>query len=142
MTDSKRAGLRRLHEAATPGPWEAQSTSWPRTRQKGEWWQIWAQHQGGRTLIADIARTDTPSDKELAQDRANGSFIAAARAAVPALLDEVDALRAAGRALLPTDNDEHCRWCGWCWRWDRDNHDANEPDCPRSTMRALLGARK
>lgn len=78
MTAEERAELRRLAEAATPGPWKVEEYE--------EW------DDSGRRLCWYV---DMPGNEDstvlLEMDAA---FIAAARTAVPALLDEVDQLRA------------------------------------------------
>ena len=76
LTPEQRAAIEALAEAATPGPWWADS------------WEIY----GG---TEDTPRYDEDGDKvwiaescagDWGQDTANGKFIAAARTAVPALL--------------------------------------------------------
>lgn len=80
-TPEKRAELRRLADAATPGPWEAESYD-------TDGWRgvIWGDTgaEGAPRLGADMPLADA-------------KFCAAARTAVPALLDEVERLEAALR---------------------------------------------
>ena len=68
---------RKLADAATPGPWEEVAES-------GEWWIT------GPDIFNDVVMTSDAS--EISQ--ADADFICAARAAVPALLAEVERLRA------------------------------------------------
>ena len=85
MTPDRIKGLRRLCDAATPGPWDNEKCEWvyakvPRGRPNGE---MIAQALGG------------PSGKNLTREQCiqNAAFIAAARTAMPELLDEVSRLR-------------------------------------------------
>lgn len=68
---------RKLADAATPGPWEEVAES-------GEWWIT------GPDIYNDAVMTTNAS--EISQ--ADADFICAAREAVPALLAEVERLRA------------------------------------------------
>jgi hypothetical protein len=81
MTDEQLANLRRLADAATPGPWEF-SWSWqkPRNKPEHEAWSQGPTHSGGG--LASCAPQ--------AEDDAR--FIVAARDAVPALLDDLAAM--------------------------------------------------
>ena len=80
MTQQELDALKALADSATPGPWEEVATS-------GEWWIT------GPDIFQDaVMRID---DAELSQ--VDAAFIAAARAAVPALIAEVERLRAAIR---------------------------------------------
>lgn len=83
-----RAALRRLAEAASPGPWRA---CWygPNEPTMLERVQIHAPDDEG-PLIADFFTGGEEAPKQ--QD--NAEFIAAARTAVPALLDALDAAEA------------------------------------------------
>ena len=73
MTADERAALRALAEAATPGPWE-----------RGDW-HIWSKADGVSREVCGMGGWEHRDD---------GAFIAAARAAVPALLDALDAAEA------------------------------------------------
>lgn len=80
MTNEERAELARLAEAATPGPWESRphdDDDYPTYDVYAE--AMWSQIE--RFVADDLAPADA-------------AFIAAARTAVPALLDENAALRA------------------------------------------------
>ena len=77
MTPEQLAALKALADAATPGPWEEVAES-------GEWWIT------GPDIYNDAVMTTNAS--EISQ--ADADFICAARAAVPALLAEVERLRA------------------------------------------------
>lgn len=77
MTPEQLAALKALADAATPGPWEEVAES-------GEWWIT------GPDIYNDAVMTTNAS--EISQ--ADADFICAAREAVPALLAEVERLRA------------------------------------------------
>lgn len=79
MTQAELDALKALANAATPGPWghwlhQVGGADW-----RGQWY-----------LLADVYGSDNMGD-EAAK---NAAFIAASRAAVPALLAEVERLRA------------------------------------------------
>ena len=84
--------LRELCAKATPGPWE--SNVWIET--DGDEWR--ATGPGHDEHASDYGSEPGGPDEQAAQ--ADAAFIAAARTAVPALLDECDALRAALREAL------------------------------------------
>ena len=97
MTSEELAAIKALADAATPGPWV-----W----EEGEEPDSMSGAVGGR-----IIRTDMGYYGPEAADRA---FIAAGRTAVPALLAEVERLRALVReAYLEGANDES--WNAFDW---------------------------
>lgn len=125
MTENERADLRRLHEAATPGPWvhttDAMTGSeWGYIRpgvSAAPLAQMWRNH--GR-LMPDA------------------EFIAAARTAVPALLDEVEGLRAVLVELEVYAPDWYdCDHCSLLVPRPADN-EGHAADCPVTRARALL----
>ena len=84
MTEDERERLRALYEAATPGPWEAAVDShapWNGKR------IAWVETTSTSCPVADVPNSD--------RARADAAFIATARTAVPALLDENARLREA-----------------------------------------------
>lgn len=98
MTREERERLRRLAEAATPGPWVVRNWhDWSSVIHEGASWRAVAGRIG-----EDLAE---PKDGQRSLDAA---FIAAARSAVPALLDEVDRLRELLEYVLD------CPPCGEC----------------------------
>ncbi|WP_347042040.1 hypothetical protein [Brachybacterium nesterenkovii] len=121
MTPDEMTRLRALADAATPGPWEFQP------------WSTCPLPSGDykeSILLANAAH-----DGEIVRELGNqdGDFIAAARTAVPDLLDEVEALRARidkvraehgelvfGADLADPIHTGECEWCGCstaypCW---------------------------
>lgn len=82
------AGLRELEEAATEGPWWAVVVPAPWLRHRDPEDASWTVDSGARMVVLD---TGWFKDPQAEQDAA---FIAAARNALPALLDEVQRLRA------------------------------------------------
>lgn len=105
MTAVELKELRALCEAATKGEWFADDHDSDGNA------HVWGSDGDG------ICKTNNPTDAD-----ANAAFIAAARTAVPALLDEVERLRAAlatiersgapGGSILARRADGHA--CGWC----------------------------
>lgn len=89
MTDDEIKRLRVLCQAATPQPWTITHESDGSIRVEGP-------------LLAQPAR--------YCRNKADATFIAVARGAVPALLDEVERLRAAWRTNQERDN--HPETCG------------------------------
>lgn len=96
MTDH--AELRRLAEAATPGPWrDVKSQAWVSRNSQGP------SDKTGSVLIAVCGKM---KDRELVRFnadrwRANAAFIAAANPiAILALLDEVERLRASLETIM------------------------------------------
>ena len=84
MTEEQLTELRRLAEAATPGPW---------------WIEGYASMFGVFTNNTDEQPEticDLPDDSDYSQN--NAAFIVAARAAVPALIAEVERLQVAWSA--------------------------------------------
>ena len=82
MTQQELDALKALADAATPGPWEEVAES-------GEWWITSASDETASLyVIPDTGLTN----------QADVDFIAAARAAVPALLAEVERLQVAWSA--------------------------------------------
>lgn len=85
MSDDQMAAIRALCDAATPGPWK--------------WWTScsWRRLKSDRAGVSlSVAEPFVASDghPDLDIKEADQAFIAAARTAVPALLDEVERLRA------------------------------------------------
>jgi hypothetical protein len=80
ITDEQLAQWRALVDAATPGPWSEREDS-----EAPAWRVIWSDDYSG----LDVARV-VPW---MTHVEFNAAFIAAAREAVPALLDEVERLR-------------------------------------------------
>lgn len=76
------ARLRELADAATPGPWCT------------DIWEIYQGTEYQPGISEWIGETCRGRVEGLAQDKADASFVAAAREAVPALLAEVERLRA------------------------------------------------
>lgn len=75
MTNDELKRLRELADAATPGPWRASGSIVRAGTAPGEGPIV---HEGGRVTDASMANAD---------------LIAAARAALPALLDEIERLQ-------------------------------------------------
>lgn len=91
MTDADLRKIREASDRATPGPWFGPrvTPAWP----PGEWGVYEADEETGEVIPhALIARMEDVGD-DTARD--NAAFVAVARGAVPALLDEVAALRIA-----------------------------------------------
>ena len=92
------ASLRALCAAATPGPWNDR------------------RHADGGDVFGCCAHVDTPSTqggRSLLEGltRADAAFIAAARTALPAALDEIERLRAAWRTVnAPDEHQDPCRF--------------------------------
>ena len=88
MTDKiDRAELRRLCEAATPGPWQ--------------WVKDGCECFARGIHIHETYEDDPPIVRlENFREEENAAFIAAARTAIPALLDALDAAEARERRLL------------------------------------------
>src|SRR5690349_6008569 len=78
---------RETRQGFTPGPWRADSSTFPRIGQVGEWWAVYegdADHDEGE-LIAEISRTAGGSIRDVERERANARLIAAAPALYEAL---------------------------------------------------------
>lgn len=95
MSEIDRAELRRLAEAASPGPWAVSDDT-----KRGRPYCVdtpWSDATGsGLNLIAEVhegAPRETLAETDNAKG-ANAAFIAASRTAVPALLDALDAAEA------------------------------------------------
>ena len=110
MTAVEAVHLRKLCEAATPGPWETYD------ERNRTWWVDSSNTPESRTTGA-VAET---GEHELGPEDA--AFIAASRTALPACLDEIERLRAALREAceaidenteMMTDSPLHRRWAGW-----------------------------
>lgn len=69
MTHEQRAELRRLAEAATPGPWEL----WD-----GCSWRRFGSVTTGRTIVEPIVYSERDRHPDLKVTKADGAFIAAA----------------------------------------------------------------
>ena len=79
MTQQELAALKALADAATPGPWEEVAES-------GEWWI---------TSASEVTASLYVIPDTGLMNQADVDFIAASRAAVPALIAEVERLQAA-----------------------------------------------
>lgn len=88
-TPTGRAALRKMAAAATPGPWDG-TQCWRDLAEDDKTW-LWG--------------ASTPVSPNQEQAKADAAFVAAARTAMPAALDELDrlttALAAAREALRP-----------------------------------------
>lgn len=84
LSKEQRDELRRLHEATTPGPWLTDDGT---ARLGGA---VFVIHQGRREQVAML--TGVP--EELGSIAGNAALVAAARNALPALLDAADELEA------------------------------------------------
>lgn len=90
LTKSDREDIRARAQAATPGPWEKADAG---TREKGRYRkaEVFVRRPGDDVAIAsDILDPDTSKFSD-----ANGTFIAAARTDIPALIATIDTLTAA-----------------------------------------------
>lgn len=86
MSPQELAELRRLCEAATPGPW----TSSLRGKPEAEGWELGAHVQGGQYPIANC---HSGYNKNGYGHHIDSVFIATSREAIPKLLDEVERLQ-------------------------------------------------
>lgn len=128
-TREERDELRKLSDEAYPGPW----AHWP----EAGWIEVTADNHA--TVIAGQVRPRLGFEGEIYvdNDEPTAAFIATARTAVPALLDDVDRLTErldAVRAIHTPDPDsfpcpEGC--CGFC--------EACGMPTPCPTIRAFLG---
>lgn len=104
LTPAEMAELRRLHEAGTPGEWRAnKAVTWcGGTRRVVEHYV----HRDGDdvSIAAEIA---DPVTGEMSED--NARLVAAARNAIPRLLDLVEQLRA---ELAKTERADELEWMG------------------------------
>jgi hypothetical protein len=85
MSPEERAALRVLAEAATPGPWEVERYWWKLGSSRGmpdSWWLGIEARGAVCGTVAQALEDD--------EAKADAAFIAAARTAVPALLDALD----------------------------------------------------
>lgn len=92
MTPERLAELRRLADAATPGPW-----AWEATSQQDNSWCVGTTdppHEGEVVTDDDTVVVDWVAESGNAERLADAAFLAASRTAVPDLLDEVERLRA------------------------------------------------
>jgi hypothetical protein len=136
MTENERADLRRLAEVATPGPWINSGQTY---NNDAEWFNNIHDVDHQLSMYGQFGI--------FAQHETDAEFICAARQAVPALLDEVDALRAlvaefAGRNITIWDEEQQMHFCPWCWCGKSDELDTeieHAGDCLKSRGRALLG---
>lgn len=101
MDTSERTRLRALCEAATPGPWHTEA--------------------GGVVVRADgrqvAAVTPCGGSESLTERDARAELFAAARTALPAALDALDAVErelAADEAALTAAQQEHAERAAWC----------------------------
>lgn len=89
LTDARRAEIRARERAATPGPWKWTNGSWGSLHD-----------DGGETVIGSWVDEDSVLHSlEVDPGPANAAFIAHARADVPDLLDENEALIRANARL-------------------------------------------
>jgi hypothetical protein len=88
-------------ERFTPEPWHADSTTFPRIGQAGEWWAIYAAGEEGE-LIAEIARTANGDDRDIERERANARLIAAS----PAMFN----LLREAKMLMPLGTKKRADW--------------------------------
>lgn len=102
MTIPDRAYLRKLAENATPGPWEAVGTG----VSGGDHWYVCADHEA----IMSVSSQDGSNEDER---QPLAEFIAAARTAVPSLLDENAELRTRIQAVRDMHNANGVRWVGF-----------------------------
>lgn len=104
LTDAKLAEWRKLCEAATAGPWYARDCEF-----MGEGTGCW-HAQLRRASVEEEKAAGQPDEMTLfgttSCTEEDAHFIAAAREAVPALLDEVERLR---KRLLTAAGDDLCR---------------------------------
>lgn len=98
MSPAEIAALRKLADAATPGPWAVED-------ERGE---VVTRHWQGETPVV----CGPPRARGWDLDPEDAAFIAAARTAVPALLDEVERLRTALRCLHATVRGYECESFG------------------------------
>lgn len=81
MTDEEIRRLRTLCEAATPGPWQVAEYD------GDDWTCDYKIESGSGTVLAG------PSIRHAGKVQSNATFIAEARTALPAALDEIERLR-------------------------------------------------
>lgn len=93
LTEERLAELRRLCEAATPGPWSVRGDARPDYYGNCYWWIRGP--EGYRYVVCN----DAQSAEGGVTRREDAEFIAAAREALPALIDEVGRLRRRVEAL-------------------------------------------
>jgi hypothetical protein len=101
VDDNELAELRALAEKATPGAWEAIADS----DDPDEWWVT----AGPRWFTSPAGRRQFGMERiiDLAEEnfnQADAAFIAAARTAVPALLDQLAVQRAVNAGLVDARN--------------------------------------
>ena len=106
MSRKEREALRELCAKATPGPWRGARDE----QDANQWWGKFPQNAPECVVLTDEEKVDgeepwpicSTSDDGLAteQESANAHFIAAARTALPQLLDEHEELLRRVRELL------------------------------------------
>lgn len=96
--DTSTAAIAKLLDGVTPGPWRVDGPSWNQI--------IWSSHDNRVCFMAHSNGMDV--DRDLAA----ASFIAAARALVPALMAERDDLRAKLDAAVKALEKLHHAVCG------------------------------
>lgn len=111
MTDDELKKLRALAGAATPGPWIAQPDNDAGPARVGslatdEWFVSVDRHNGGKEYRDGWIERWVPKENA----NATAAFIAVARTAVPALLDEVERLRATCEGLRVEVERWETRW--------------------------------
>jgi hypothetical protein len=107
MTDTKK--LRELLAAATPGPWVAVRQLATASRNRAAVFRDETAVPGGeitcpalvrgKSKICDLGKTPMSSGGPTWENNRNAALIVAAVNSLPALLDELEALRAAGDAV-------------------------------------------
>jgi regulator of replication initiation timing len=95
MTDEQLKELRRLADAATPGPWEVECGVSTRS--------AWSIRNPTRAVLHLNSGANIDLDSDLGGVEENLELVAAARTAVPPLLDEVEKLRALVNDPTPND---------------------------------------
>lgn len=144
MTPAELAELRRIEQAATPGPWGVEYDG-----------------PDGACVRTEQPETDMPHlskekhvacycfNGQLENPEADATFIAAARNALPALLDEVERLQAIVRDLAKHDPGEgglegepmYCRFCNGAPTGDWNNLDnqyIHAESCPWRRAREVM----
>ena len=113
MTPEYRMELRELCEKATPGPWEYESSG----GQDCVWHDVMAAGEeilNGETqpqLSIVHASYHHQCRAEARQVNADLTFVASARTALPAALDDIDRLEAENKKLRDALEHADCEWC-------------------------------
>jgi hypothetical protein len=119
------AALRKLHEAATPGPWR-----WDDRLTRAKHLQSWLTNRAAGGYGQDVLPTGMP---DVYPSKADADLITALRNAAPALLDAAEALERVGEAIKDT-----------CWKATpygiTQDGDIHAYIVPKGTMHRLIGA--